>query len=534
MRDGVRTMRHQPFHPSEWVTGRIGAPAYAPHTVPVQRSPRVRRGCSGRVGVAAVAVGAVLLGLAPAALADDSGTGDPPAATATPTPTPEPSSASPTPSPTTGQSTPSTRPTAPAGGATPTPRPHTSPPRSPRAPGSDRDADGEPKLPEPGTDGVLPDFGVQDAYWDTFRLLQVQQRAVDAAQARLDAAEAVVAAARAERDAMVVSWGSSQALATASRLELDRLASHLYQFGSPVTAVTAMLGAPEDFLSQVDSQENEDLAAALVVSQATSDDARAALARAVAMGAGTRLQVAEQGAAAARETLAAAQRQLARTAKSLDGLAGAAPQTAIGPDGCPRRDVAGTLRGGAESVGARRLCRSAVAAAATPQAALAITWAFAHLGSAYACGGAGRMLAWRMDCSSLVSRAYHEGAGLRTAGDTWAPSTRDMVPWGGASLDPHYALVAPGKLRPGDLVLYDTGGATYRHVAMYLGPSGKGGTHWMLHTNSCGDVAKVEPFWGFPSSGSHTFLVARRVVRLPSDPPAPKATKHGKAPGSSR
>ena len=62
----------------------------------------------------------------------------------------------------------------------------------------------------------------------------------------------------------------------------------------------------------------------------------------------------------------------------------------------------------------------------------------------------------------------------------------------------------------------------------------KRGTHWMLHTNSCGDVAKVEPFWGFPSSGSHTFLVARRVLRLPSDPPAPKATKHGKAPGSSR
>jgi cell wall-associated NlpC family hydrolase len=161
----------------------------------------------------------------------------------------------------------------------------------------------------------------------------------------------------------------------------------------------------------------------------------------------------------------------------------------------------------------------AVAAAATPQAALALTWAFAHLGAAYACGGAGRMLPWRMDCSSLVSRAYHEGAGLAVAGAAWAPSTRDMVPWGGASLDPHYALVTPASLRPGDLVLYDTGGATYRHVVIYLGPATKGGTSWMLHTNACGDVAKVEPFWGFPTSGSATFLVARRVLRLPSDPP---------------
>ncbi len=373
-------------------------------------------------------------------------------------------------------------------------------------------------VPVPDTDGVLPDLGVDDAYWDTFRLLQAQQKAVDAAALTLTAAEATAAAATAERDDLVASWNSSQDSATASRLELDRLASRLYQFGAPVTAVTAMLGAPEDFLSQVDSQENQDLAASFVVAQATGDDARAALARAVALGAATRVQAAAQAVVVARAGLVAAQRELAGTTRTLDGLAGAAPQTVIGPDGCPRADVAGTLRGGAQAVGARTLCRSAVAGAATGQAALAITWAFAHLGSAYACGGAGRMLAWRMDCSSLVSRAYHQGAGLATAGDSWAPSTRDMVPWGGAGLDPHYALVAPGRLRPGDLVLYDTGGASYRHVVMYLGPAGRGGTHWMLHTNSCGDVAKVEPFWGFPASGSRTFLVARRVLRLPTDP----------------
>ncbi len=498
-----------------------------PQTVPVQQGRWVGRGRGGRVGVAAVAACALLLGLAPAALADDTGEGDPPAATATPTPESSTEPPAPTPSASAGEPTPSTGPTTPGGGDGPAgplaPTTGSDPPQQPTPP--DRsDSSDEPEVPEPGTDGVLPEFGVDDAYWDTFRLLQAQQKAVDAAQLALASAQAAAAAATAERDALVASWDASQASAAASRLELDRLASRLYQFGAPVTAVTAMLGAPEDFLSQVDSQENQDLAATFVVRQATSDDARAALARAVALSADSRVQAAGQALGTARAALAAAQRQLARTVKELDSLAGAAPQTVIGPDGCPRRDVDGTLRGGAELVGARKLCRSAVAAAATPQAALAITWAFAHLGSTYACGGAGRMLAWRMDCSSLVSRAYHEGAGLATAGDTWAPSTRDMVPWGGAGLDPHYALVTPGKLRPGDLVLYDTGGATYRHVVMYLGPTSKGGTHWMLHTNACGDVAKVEPFWGFPSSGSHTFLVARRVLRLPTDPPAPKVT----------
>jgi cell wall-associated NlpC family hydrolase len=282
--------------------------------------------------------------------------------------------------------------------------------------------------------------------------------------------------------------------------------------------VSAMLGAPDDFLSQVDTARNQDLAAGLVVDRAADDDTAAALARASAMAARTLVDGAAATVRTARTDVAAARRALKTAESGLAALASVAPQTQIGPDGCPRTDVAGTLRGGAEAVGARRLCRAAVAGAATPQAALALQWAFSRLGAAYACGGAGRMLPGRMDCSSLVSRAYHEGAGLGVAGSTWAPSTRDMVPWDGVALDPHYAPVPTSRLAPGDLVLYDTGGATYRHVVMYLGMTSKGGQHWMLHTNSCGDVAKVEPFWGFPTTGSHTFLVARRVQHLPTDP----------------
>jgi cell wall-associated NlpC family hydrolase len=191
----------------------------------------------------------------------------------------------------------------------------------------------------------------------------------------------------------------------------------------------------------------------------------------------------------------------------------------VGPDGCPTQNVPATLRDGSDAVGAATLCRQAVKQAATPQAALAITWAFQHLGASYACGGAGRLLPFRADCSSFVSRAYHEGAGLATAGDGWAPSTRNMVPWDGVPLDPHYGYLPPPLLRAGDLVLYDTcpqGGCPYKHVVMYLGSPDGGKTFWMIHTNACGDVAKVETFWGFPSSG-HPFLVARRVLALPGE-----------------
>jgi hypothetical protein len=140
-----------------------------------------------------------------------------------------------------------------------------------------------------------------------------------------------------------------------------------------------------------------------------------------------------------------------------------------------------------------------------------------------------------------VSRAYAEGAGLKTAGKGWAPSTRNMVPWDGASLDPHYAVIPPKQIRPGDLVLYDTCPegqvCPYRHVVMYLGPMEKGGVPMMAHTNACGSVAHVEPFTG---TGVANFLGVRRVVQLSGEKvigrlDAPKqAGKTGKHPGSGK
>ena len=238
-------------------------------------------------------------------------------------------------------------------------------------------------------------------------------------------------------------------------------------------------------------------------------------------------------------TLSRTKKQLKRDQEELQSLvAVAAPQTVVGPSGCPTEVLSGTFP---PDVDITRLCRRAVRNAATPQAAFAIKWALVRLGAPYACDGIGRLEPWRYDCSSYVSRAYAEGAGLKTAGDAWAPSTRNMVPWDGTSLDPHYAVIPPDMLQPGDLVLYDTcpPGETcsYRHVAMYLGTAQQGGPPLMAQTNACGSVAHVAPF---PGTDAPNFLGVRRVIPLGGekvigniDPP-PDSRPKGSRPGKPR
>ena len=214
-----------------------------------------------------------------------------------------------------------------------------------------------------------------------------------------------------------------------------------------------------------------------------------------------------------RKALKKTKKELKSDQKELQKLVSvAAPQTVVSANGCPKAVLEGTVPAG---INIKQLCGIAVRTAPSPQAAFAIKWALVRLGAPYACEGIGRLEPWRYDCSSYVSRAYAEGAGLKTAGDGWAPSTRNMVPWDGASLDPHYAIIPPAEIRPGDLVLYDTCPSgevcPYRHVVMYLGPQEKGGVPMMAHTNSCGSVAHVEPFTG---TGAANLLGVRRVIPL--------------------
>lgn len=295
--------------------------------------------------------------------------------------------------------------------------------------------------------------------------------------------------------------------------QLDTAAKDLYISGTTdVDVIIGVLGSePDDMLDALDS--------VIYLRAATGDEDReyrstrvaAVKAQSAAANGMIALTEAREAAAKAESGLTRARSRLEADREALDRLiAAAAPQTVVGASGCPKAVLDGTVPAG---VDIRELCKRAVKGASTPQAAFAIKWALVRLGAPYACDGVGRLAPWRYDCSSYVSRAYAEGAGLATAAANWAPSTRNMLPWDGASLDPHYARIEPGRIKPGDLVLYDTCPAgevcPYRHVVMYLGPLAPGGVPYMAHTNECGSVAHVAPFWGTDAAN---FLGVRRVM----------------------
>lgn len=382
-------------------------------------------------------------------------------------------------------------------------------------------APAETRAPSPPSDGVVPPSGQIDEYLDLTAQRDQLAARVDAARSDLGAVRATLADLAAQHAYAAAVADGAEAVATQQQGDVEDVARDMYQQGDGgIGAIATVLASgPDGLIDRLDNVRMVRSTARTVIDDAVDARARVALARATELALTLRMTSAAAGEKAAVTALAAAQAALAATDARLTSLSIVKPQTKIGPDGCPVENVPATLRDGSDVIGAAALCRSAVRQAATPQAALAITWAFAHLGAPYACGGTGRLLPYRMDCSSFVSRAYAEGAGLGTAGAGWAPSTRDMVPWDGVGLDPHYAYVAPVALRAGDLVLYDTcpqGGCPYKHVVMYLGSPDGGKSFWMAHTNSCGDIAKVEPFWGFPATG-RPFLVARRVLALPGE-----------------
>jgi len=224
---------------------------------------------------------------------------------------------------------------------------------------------------------------------------------------------------------------------------------------------------------------------------------------------------AQEAADAMRQSLDAAQVELEEFLTMLEeqhfrrtGQRGVRPgqQILIGPEGCPLEAPVNTLRSGAQDIGVYELCMRSVNSAPTPQAALAIQYTFRVLGSSYACNGAGRTGS-RYDCSSLVARAYAEGAGLPTAGPTWSPSTRDMAPWGGHRLAPWLTPIDAEHAQPGDLLVYrSSSSATGHHVVMLLADG------FMVHTNRCGDVTHITSFRGWESG-----LVGVRRVLVDSE-----------------
>lgn len=454
-----------------------------------------------RASIVAIAALTVVTGLLGPAVADDASPS--PATEATEAPPAPPAADAPpadAPAPAPAPTRPTGRPDAEGGGS----RPGEEPDRPSRGPA----ADAAPTL----------NPGYVDRYAVLWKRVQRGQAKVKALSEDVATASFTLEESRGELAMAMRERTRADATLTMAAEQFDLSVRDMYITGS--TDVDMMLGImgspPDEFLRNLDSivyirsatgNETLDLQAAAlhatVVDSATSSIA-------------IRARSDARLATTIRRELARAKRDVKQDQEELQALiAQAAPQTVVGKDGCPRSVLDGTVPVG---VDVRMLCKQAVNTAMSPQAAIAVKWAMLRLGAPYACEGIGRLDPWRYDCSSYVARAYAEGAGLRTAGDGWAPSTRDMLPWDGVDLDPHYAPIPPKALKPGDLVLYDTCPegevCPYRHVVMYLGPQEKGGVPMMAHTSGCGGVAHVTEFWGTDVAN---FLGARRVMALPGE-----------------
>ena len=360
-----------------------------------------------------------------------------------------------------------------------------------------------------------PSPGFVDGYGRLWKAVERGQARMEALKSELDIAQR--SAEWSARDAFVAMRERNQAdfLLVGAERQYETAVRSLYIAGSTdLDVVLSVLGSePDQMLRNIDALTylkgatgNETFEFEQAQEHATLGESFAAAAQIQASMDATRALTVRRDLRQVKLKLAADQAGLAEL------VASAAPQTVVGKSGCPKSVLEGTVPAGTS---VRDLCERAVKNAATPQAAVAIKWALIRLGAPYACDGVGRLEPWRFDCSSYVARAYAEGAGLGTAGEGWAPSTRNMVPWDGASLDQHYAPIDPADLKPGDLVLYDTcpvgETCSYRHVAMYLGAAVEGGVPLMAQTNQCGGVAHVAPF---PGTAVANFLGARRVVAL--------------------
>jgi cell wall-associated NlpC family hydrolase len=368
--------------------------------------------------------------------------------------------------------------------------------------------------PRPYTDAAPPvDPGFVDNYTRLWKQVERGKLKMRSLGEDLVAARQVLSASNSDLLLAIRARNMADFQFVDAAAQFDLAVKDMYITGTTdVDVILGVLGSkPDDVLRTIDSVVY--LRSATGTESADFDFASSASVIAQSAAASVMIQ-AEQDrdrVDSVRKALKKTKKELTKDQRELKRLvAVAAPQTVVGNNGCPKEVLEGTVP---EGVKIKQLCAVAVRTAASPQAAFAIKWALVRVGAPYACEGIGRLEAWRFDCSSFVSRAYAEGAGLRTAGNGWAPSTRNMVPWDGASLDPHYAVIDPKDIRPGDLVLYDTCPAgevcPYRHVVMYLGAQKGGGPEMMVHTNSCGSVAHVAPFTGLDAAN---LLGVRRVI----------------------
>lgn len=163
------------------------------------------------------------------------------------------------------------------------------------------------------------------------------------------------------------------------------------------------------------------------------------------------------------------------------------------PTTCPSKVPSGALMGGADEIGAKKLCEKSVKEARSPAAAAAIVWAFNHLGEPYNSGGVPIDVEnfGSFNCATFVAKAYYWGA--RNTGFL-------QLPW-----TPAYAS-APDFLKPvgtahkaGDInIMWRSGdmassGGQAGHAQMFLADG------WLIQSGGTGRVTNVTRYpngWG--------------------------------------
>ena len=297
-------------------------------------------------------------------------------------------------------------------------------PAADSAPGSDGG-------PRPYTDAAPPvDPGFVDSYTRLWKQVERGKLKMRSLGEDLVAAQQVLSASTSDMALAIRARNMADFHLTDAAGQFDLAVRDMYITGTTdVDVILGVLGSkPEDVLRTIDSVVY--MRSATGTESTDFDFAESAAVVAQSSAASVMIQASEDRARVetVRKALKKTKKELKRDQEELKRLiAVAAPQTVVGNNGCPKEVLEGTVP---EGINIKQLCGMAVRTAASPQAAFAIKWALVRIGAPYACEGIGRLEAWRFDCSSFVSRAYAEGAGLRTAGNGWAPSTRNMVPVG--------------------------------------------------------------------------------------------------------
>lgn len=156
-------------------------------------------------------------------------------------------------------------------------------------------------------------------------------------------------------------------------------------------------------------------------------------------------------------------------------------QTEVDAEGCPVAPgpKPNAMRYGAEKEDLNDLCRRSVAEARTPEAAMAVKWALQQVGHKMY-SQSKRMDADYADCSSLVSRAYQEGAGLKLY-EGWAPVTGQISSFGAERGWPQIPM---SELQGGDWFMNRPG-----HIVLVLADG------YVVHASTWGLPVLVSPIF---------------------------------------